>query len=196
MAQLPLATAQAVTAEVKRRLIFVGADGRRRNFAVIPVGSVRRQAPWVKDIDFLVVAPASEAGWALAAATLRPPRAGDVISFGGSSAAGPRRRSLTLRAEGRRTAVQRYRVDFFVTTAAEKPYALYHFTGPKEYNIRIRAHTKRRGWRLNQYGLFNVVTGGRVPGSNVRSEKALSEFIGVTYRPPQLRHCVELRRTA
>ena len=128
----PLAVAQAIAAEVKRRLIFrANADGRLRDYEVISVGSVRRQAPRVKDIDFLIVAPVNEIESALAAATLRAPRAGDVVSFGRDYAAGPRRRSLILRVKSRASLALQYRADLFVTAAAEKPYALYHYTGPK-----------------------------------------------------------------
>lgn len=193
---VPLATAQAVAAEVKRRLIF-DLGGRPRRFEVIPVGSVRRQAPRVKDIDFLVVIPAgdeAEFERVLAAAALRPPRAADVVSVADTYAAGSRRRSFILRAEGRgrartqRGKAQHYRSDFFVTTTAEKPYALYHYTGSRDYNIRTRAHAKRLGWLLNQYGLFDAATGHRVRGAAaIRTERDLARFLGVTYKAPRAR---------
>jgi DNA polymerase (family 10) len=186
---VPLATAQAVAAEVKRRLVF-DLGGRSRRFEVIPVGSVRRQAPRVKDIDFLIVInDAGEFEHALAAAALRPARAADRVTITDTYAAGTRRRSFILRAEGRgRARAQHYRSDFFVTTGAEKPYALYHYTGSKDYNIRTRAHAKRRGWLLNQYGLFVAATGERVRGTAaILTERDLARFLGVTYYPPSAR---------
>lgn len=185
---VPLAIAQAVAAEVKRRLVF-NLGGRPRRFEVIPVGSVRRQAPRVKDIDFLIViSDAAASEHALAAAALRPARAADRVSFADTYAAGPRRRSFILRAARGRGRAQHYRSDFFVTTGAEKPYALYHYTGSKDYNIRTRAHAKRRGWLLNQYGLFDAATGSRVRGTAaIHTERGLARFLGVTYYPPSAR---------
>jgi len=185
---IPLSTAQSIAAEIKKRLVF-NLNGRPRRFEVFSVGSVRRQAPHVKDIDFLVVIPAgdeAEFERVLGSAALRPSRGADTLMVADTYAAGPRRRSFILR---RRTGgrAQNYRTDLFITTTAEKPYALYHFTGPKEFNIRTRAHVKQKGWLLNQYGLFSVATGRRIPGSQVRTERALSEFIGVTHRSPAQR---------
>jgi len=194
---VPLATAQAVAAEVKRRLVF-DLGGRSRRFEVIPVGSVRRQAPRVKDIDFLIViSDAGEFEHALAVAALRPARAADRVTIADTYAAGSRRRSFILRAEGRgRARAQHYRSDFFVTTGAEKPYALYHYTGSKDYNIRTRAHAKRRGWLLNQYGLFVAATGCRVRGTAaIHTERDLARFLGVTYYPPSARDEMARSRT-
>jgi DNA polymerase/3'-5' exonuclease PolX len=191
---VPLAAAQAVAAEIKRRLVF-DLGGHPRRFEVIPVGSVRRQVPRVKDIDFLVVLPAGDGAEferVLAAAALRPPRPADRVTIADTYATGSRRRSFVLRAEDRgqsgRTGAraQHYRSDFFVTTADEKPYALYHYTGSRDYNIRTRAHAKRLGWLLNQYGLFDAATGRRVRGTAaIRSERDLARFLGVTYRAPR-----------
>ena len=177
---VPLARARAIAAEVVRRLVF---DGR---LEVIPVGSVRRRAAHVGDLDFLVVAatPAG-ASTALASAALRRRRAGDDLEVADTYASGARRRSLILRADGGAGARPRhYRCDLFMTTAAEKPYALYHFTGPKAYNIRIRAHAKRQGKLLNQYGLFDAAT-RRPIAQRVRSERELAHVLGVTYYRPE-----------
>jgi DNA polymerase (family 10) len=192
---IPLAAAQAIVSELQRRL----ALGVPR-CEVIPVGSVRRQAPRVKDMDILVVVPAgSEArlGRALTgdAVSLRPARPGDRLEIADTYLAGPRRRSLVLRAApatrspssktARRAPARYYRVDLFAFTQKEKPFALFHYTGSKAYNIRTRAFAKRKGWRLNQYGLFKGSSGHKVRGSSaVRTERALAEFLGISYRLP------------
>jgi DNA polymerase (family 10) len=182
---VPLAAARAVAAEVRRRLVF-DLGGRPRRFEVIPVGSVRRRAPQVKDLDFLVVVPAGgEALFERVLAAARLPRG--AVAIADTYAAGTRRRSFILRALGPGGRPRHYQADFFVTTAAERAFALYHYTGPRSFNIRTRALAKKRGWRLNQYGLFSAATLRRVPGSGVRTERALSALIGVTYRPPARR---------
>lgn len=77
------------------------------------------------------------------------------------------------------------RVDLFVAIGEALPFALYHHTGSKNYNIRTRALAKRKGWLLNQYGLFDRKTGKRLPGtSDFRTEKDITDFLGVTYRGP------------
>ena len=186
---VPLAAAAAIAAEAKRRLVFDLGDGRPRRCEVAVVGSIRRQAPFIKDIDLLVTIPAELEGRlerVLAAAALRPPRAGDRITLADTYAAGARRRSLILQAAAGGRG-RNYRTDLFVTTEAERPYALYHYTGPRSFNIRGRAHVKRRGWLLNQYGLFNAASRRRIPGSGVRTERELAALIGVTYQPPARR---------
>jgi len=174
--RVPAATARIIADEVVRRA-RVRIGGRLRHLEIIPVGSVRRGATTVKDVDFLVVAPPASVDEALAGIELR---GAGRVTIADNYAAGGRRRSFMLRF-GRR----HYRSDFFVTTPAEKPYALYHFTGPSAYNIRVRAVAKRRGWLLNQYGLFVAATREPVRGSSaVATERDLAEFIGVTYRLP------------
>lgn len=179
------AVASAIANEFKRRAVFEFANGVVR-FEVIPVGSVRRKAPRSKDIDFLIVVPPKYRSRALAALTLRPRKRGDKIEIATVYAAGARRRSVILRVEG--TRARNYRADVFLATAAEKPFALLHYTGPYDYNIRVRAHAKRNGRLLNQYGLFSATTRARVRGSNaVSNERDLARLLGITYRAPHSR---------
>lgn len=75
--------------------------------------------------------------------------------------------------------------DLFYVYNDELPYALMHYTGSKMYNIRIRAHVKKLGYLLNQYGLFDIKTGERAKGTEkIKTEKQLCEFIGITYKDP------------
>ena len=156
-------------------------------YRVLPVGSIRRRRPTHKDLDFLVVVPSAMAA---EHAALR------LLSVPGSKAAvvdtylrGPRRRSMILAYRAPKTKkAKHYRVDLFFTTAKELPFALFHYTGSKRYNIRTRAHAKRKGWRLNQYGLFDAASGQKATpvkgSSSIKSEEELARFIGVSYREP------------
>ncbi len=109
-----------------------------------------------------------------------------TLSLKESYASGRRRRSFVVRRRGKY-----YAVDLFLATQEEKPYALFHYTGGKDYNIRVRAHAKRNGYVLNQYGVFCASTSTnkkRAPGSKgIRTERELIEFLGVTYRTPRNR---------
>ncbi len=183
---VPLATGRAIAAELGRRLTYAGPAGRRRKYPAVPVGSLRRGAPRSKDIDLLVVVPPGvPLEGVLASAALG---GAGPLSLAESYACGPRRRSLVVRRALPGGGARRYAVDLFLATAAERPYALFHFSSGRDYNIRVRAHAKRRGLKLDQYGVFLAGTRRRAPGSaGIRTERELARFLGVTYRPPEQR---------
>ena len=52
-----------------------------------------------------------------------------------------------------------------------------YFTGNREFNIRMRAIAKNKGYLLNQYGLFKK-TGQRVP---IRDERDIFKKLNITY---------------
>lgn len=145
---------------------------------LVLVGSARRGEAISSDLDLLVVVP-DRADFApvLASANLV-----GRMRLGADRGCGARRRSLVLMRSGRRP----FQVDLFLVRRSELPYALYHYTGSRQYNIRTRAHAKARGWLLNQYGLYYTDRPGvRVRGtSHLRSERALAAFLGVSYRKP------------
>ena len=183
--RMPLAVAERVGAELRRRA-RAEIHGRLVRLAIIPVGSVRRKDPTAGDLDFLIVAPVdTELGDVLGHVTLT---GAGTLSIADTYLSGERRRSFVLRYTVRGGVARYIKTDLFLTTAEEKPYALFHYTGPTSYNIRTRAHAKRQGWKLNQYGLFDGVTGHRVRGSvGLRTEREVAQLIGVTYRAPQNR---------
>ena len=175
-ARVPLAAARAVADEVRRRW--------RGRAPPVVVGGIRRESPLVKDIDFLVTTPPRIRDGV--ADFLRPARPGDRLSVAKVVAAGPRRVSVVLRDGGAAGGARHYRADFFVRKPGEKPFALFHFTGARAYNIRVRAHAKKRGLLLNQYGVFDAVTGRRARGSSaIRTERDLARFLRVSFRHPR-----------
>jgi len=187
----PLAVAQGVADELVRRLVFRFATltgWHTRSLRVLPVGSIRRRAAKVRDLDFLVVAPATLRDRALAAAVLKVARPGDRISFAETYADGPWRRGVIVsqKSDSPRGRTKHFRADLFITTPETLPFALFHHTGSSDYTIRVRAHAKRAGLKLNQYGIFDRVTGRRARGSaTIKTEADLARFLGVTVRPPE-----------
>jgi DNA polymerase/3'-5' exonuclease PolX len=179
---VPLERAERLAERLKKHLTW----GTRR---IHLVGSARRGKPILKDIDLLLVLPDSypRDDAALAAKmqgriAIRPAGRRSV-QVRRVYASGPRRCSAIVGSGG-----TNYRVDFFLAFEDELPYALFHHTGSSRYNIRIRAHAKDKGWKLNQYGLYYRASGQRVRGSSrIRSEQDLAEFLGVTYRLPSQR---------
>jgi DNA polymerase (family 10) len=193
----PLAAAQGVAEELIRRLVFnfgppSGHGGGRwldwRELQVLSVGSIRRRAARVRDLDFLVVAPPELLDRALGAALLRPPQPGDRLAIADTYAAGVRRRGVIIaqKSLAPRGRTKHYRADLFATTPGDLPYALFHYTGSSDYTIRVRAHAKRNGMKLNQYGIYNAASGRRARGSAaVRTEADIARFLGITVRSPE-----------
>jgi len=174
--------AAAVSEEIVRRAMFGGASVK-----IIPVGSVRRGAAQSSDLDFLVLASTAAGADVLSKFTLRPARAGDRITVKPiPNIAGSRHRQVVLSVVTPGFGTDKIKADLFLADPADKPFALFHYTGSRDYNIRTRAHAKHRGWKLNQYGLYSIATGHRVRGSvAIRTERDLARFLKVSYRPPE-----------
>ena len=169
-----LTKALDLVAGLRRQLHFNGPRPR-----LITVGSVRRAEPTAVDLDLLVVVP-DRADFSSTLASARLDGAPYTITSDRGS--GVRRRSIVITGPG----VRSIQVDLFLVRQQELPFALFHYTGSRQYNIRTRAHAKARGWLLNQYGLFyadRVKT--RVRGTaRLSTERELAEALGVSYRSP------------
>lgn len=81
----------------------------------------------------------------------------------------------------------RYRhtqVDIQIVTEEEWPAALQYFTGSQEHNVMLRSLAKKKGWKLNEYGLWDRETTERIP---VATEKELYEKLLGHYVEPEER---------
>lgn len=77
-------------------------------------------------------------------------------------------------------------VDFKIHKDIEEwPTAMLHFTGSKEHNIKMRQAAKRRGFKLNEYGLW--LAGHEEERVIVANEACLFEALGFEYIPPESR---------
>lgn len=72
-------------------------------------------------------------------------------------------------------------INIFVTTPESYGACQYQMTGPAKYNILMRRRAKLRGFRLNEYGLFNVESGEQVAGHD---EHSIFEVLEMTYVAP------------
>jgi len=88
---------------------------------------------------------------------------------------GPKRTSVKLE-EG-------VQVDVRLFAKEEYGAALVYFTGSKDHNIALRNLAIEKGWKLNEYGLFDKL-GKRVAG---KTEEEVYEKLGLQYVPPELR---------
>lgn len=74
-------------------------------------------------------------------------------------------------------------VDLRVVEHSAAPAALMYFTGNKTHNTILRGRARERGWKLNEYGLFDE-DGNALPGE---TEADLYRHLGLAYVPPELR---------
>ncbi|MEM7164311.1 MAG: DNA polymerase/3'-5' exonuclease PolX [Planctomycetota bacterium] len=74
-------------------------------------------------------------------------------------------------------------VDLRVVEHSAAPAALMYFTGNKQHNTILRGRARERGWKLNEYGLFDE-NGRALPGT---TEADLYKHLGLAYVPPELR---------
>jgi DNA polymerase (family 10) len=66
-------------------------------------------------------------------------------------------------------------------------FALLHFTGSKEHNVKIRNLAKKLGWSLSEYG-FEALKKGRPPVLKKNAgEEEIYEALGLSYIEPEMR---------
>jgi DNA polymerase (family 10) len=62
--------------------------------------------------------------------------------------------------------------------------ALVYFTGDKRHNIELRRRAIHKGWKLNEYGLFDA-EGRALAGED---EEGVYRALGLALIPPEERH--------
>ena len=75
-------------------------------------------------------------------------------------------------------------VDLRVVKKESYGAALQYFTGSKEHNVKMRGIAIKKGFKLNEYGLFNKETDKYIVG---RDEKEVYNKLGLSYVEPELR---------
>ncbi len=130
-------------------------------------GSLRRKMAVVKDIDILVAGDNAEIIMDRFAAL---PEIERVVERGGAKLG-------ALLDSG-------IKVDLRVVTPEQYPYALHHFTGSKEHNTAMRHRGKKRGLKINEYGVF---TEAEESFGKCRHEEEFFSNLGLQYIPPEIR---------
>ena len=69
-------------------------------------------------------------------------------------------------------------INIFVTDESGYGACTYQMTGPVKYNIRMRMVAKKKGFRLNEYGLYNRESGDYVAGA---TERSIFEALNLEY---------------
>lgn len=131
------------------------------------VGSLRRQRPDVKDID-IIFAPGA---WSVERVVTL------FRTFGAPVHHGEQMGAIVLPLG---VAAQLWPVEDPAVWGA----ALLHYTGPRDYNIKLRIRANRRGWQLSQHGLVDRSTGRLIAG---RTEEEVLAALDLPWLPPPLR---------
>lgn len=142
--------------------IIRGIPGVKRAEAA---GSYRRKAETIGDIDVVTVANDPEK---LFNAIIKLPIVKKVV------ARGPTKLSFDMQSE--------IRSDVRCVKPEEWGSALLYFTGSKEHNIEMRKKAIARGWKLNEYGLFE---GDKVIAQ--KEEKDIYDALDLPYYEPEQR---------
>ena len=77
-----------------------------------------------------------------------------------------------------------FQADLRIVTPDQRGAALQYFTGSKAHNIALRDRALERGWKLNEYGLFDANDDG---DRRQRREEDIYEALGLAYIEPELR---------
>jgi DNA polymerase/3'-5' exonuclease PolX len=83
-----------------------------------------------------------------------------------------------------RTSIMGEQVDIYRTDKENFGAMLLFLTGPQEYNIILRWQAKRKGFLLNQRGLYNRETKELIAS---KTEKDIYDALGFKYKEPELR---------
>jgi DNA polymerase (family 10) len=132
---------------------------------IITVGSVRRGQETSGDLDIL----ASGAEAALTDAFVQYPGVERVLGHGGGKA------SVLMRGG--------FQADLRIVKTEQRGAAMQYFTGSKAHNIVLRDRALTRGWKLNEYGLFDT-DDRSIAGA---SEEQIYKALGMAYIAPELR---------
>ena len=81
------------------------------------------------------------------------------------------------------------RLDILLVPKEEVGSAMLYFTGDEIFGRSLRLVAKKKGWRLNQRGLFIGGGNERVDGTEGAGEKELMEKLGLAWRGPSERNC-------
>jgi DNA polymerase (family 10) len=77
-----------------------------------------------------------------------------------------------------------FQADLRVVPSASLGAALQYFTGSKPHNIAVRDRAIKRGFKLNEYGLYRIDDGAPVAGA---SEEEIYRALGLAFIAPELR---------
>ncbi len=133
---------------------------------IIVAGSLRRRKETIGDVDILVISD-------------RPKAVMDKFVSLKEVA------RVLAKGETKSSVQLKTGIDVDLRVVPEESYgaALNYFTGSKSHNVSLREMAVKKGWKLNEYGLFDK-KGKRIAG---KTEEELYKTLGLRYIEPELR---------
>ena len=142
---------------------------------IVVAGSVRRRKETIGDCDILIISTKPE----------------PVMDY---FVAMPEVVRVTAHGETKSAVKLKSGLDVDVRIVPEKSYgaALNYFTGSKDHNVALREMALKRGYKLNEYGLFSAKGGSASGGKGSRqiagkSEQEIYKALGLDYIEPEMR---------
>jgi DNA polymerase (family 10) len=130
-------------------------------------GSLRRMRETIGDLDILACAKDPDA---VIDHFIRYPEVAQVLAKGTTKSSALLNDNL--------------QVDLRVVEEKSFGAALQYFTGSKDHNVILRGLAIKKGFKLNEYGLFDKTTEKYIAG---KTEKEIYKKIGLQYIEPELR---------
>ncbi len=133
-------------------------------------GSLRRRLETVGDLDFLVASnhPQPVMDWFTAQPSVK-----EVTAHGETKS--------SVRLQGGLQA------DLRVVPPRQFVFALHHFTGSKDHNVRMRQRALQSGFSLTEWGLRPESGSEELLEVNIESEADLFRFLKLDFIPPEIR---------
>ncbi|MCL5006731.1 MAG: PHP domain-containing protein, partial [Patescibacteria group bacterium] len=133
---------------------------------IVVAGSLRRRKETIGDIDILAISSKPK------------PVMDEFVSLGGVA-------KIMAHGETKSSVKLKNGIDVDLRVVKEVSYgaALNYFTGSKDHNVALREIAVKRGWKLNEYGLFDKKE-RQIAG---KTEEELYKALGLRYIDPELR---------
>ncbi len=128
-------------------------------------GSLRRKKETIGDVDFLISAKKNDN---LIDSLISISQSIKVINQGETK--------LSLKTK------QQFNIDFRIVEPQSYGSALQYFTGSKEHNIQLRKLAIKKGYKINEYGIFRNKK--KIAGAE---EKEIYQTLNINFIPPEIR---------
>ncbi len=160
--RVPLGLALPLAEEIVKILSKL-RETERISFA----GSLRRKRETVGDIDILITSQKPER---IMKTFVSLPQVREIL------AEGPTKSSIITKDD--------VHIDVRVVGPESFGAALQYFTGSKAHNIKLRELAVKKNLKINEYGIFDSITGKRRGG---KEEEEIYKALNLSFIPPELR---------
>lgn len=133
---------------------------------IITCGSIRRRKETVGDIDILAASSGSS----------------EIMEYFVSM---PNVEKIIAKGETKSSVKLDIGINADLRVVPEKSFgaAMQYFTGSKDHNVELRKIAIRKGWKLNEYGIFDK-SNRQIAG---RTEEEIYKKLGLDWMPPEMR---------